>query len=327
MKIGGCVKLDPRTDDIPAKKTDEDKSTTPKTKESEEGKNARIRAEKATHIAQHIEAYLVETIRMIREKIDHMPKNSRFVLLVPAELFFNVTLYNFLLTFAVDRKKYIKNNQQKPNVSPHFAEQLHEMKVHTDFMRIFLPLYIHPTYAETTSVVQKHSNAFFCNHKAIFDSVPRGQFLITCMQRSETHQSVQHQMRLDNTGYNAFSQTGLIRGTPSMVLPTMQDILLLVQVARTHIIQYLQDCTRPCMNSNMNVIQHPTPRAIQGEISIRDILHEIVWIITKKLCGRLQTQLQRHAEITFSILQVNPLQCTHAEFLIFILDSIEYRIR
>jgi len=98
-------------------------------------------------------AYLERSIDMIRDKIENMPAGSRFVLLVPTELFFHATPFDFLFSFSLDPKDDMHKVQTC--VPEKVAAQLHEMKIHADFMQVFEPLYIHPTYAETASIMER----------------------------------------------------------------------------------------------------------------------------------------------------------------------------
>ena len=113
------------------------------------------------------QAYLERNIDMIRDNIENMPSGSCFVLLVPTELFFHATLFKFMFSFSLDLKGNRRN--AKTRVPEKLAEQLHEMKVHADFMRVFVPFYIHPHYAETASIVQRRSKFFFAHHRAVLE--------------------------------------------------------------------------------------------------------------------------------------------------------------
>jgi len=61
-------------------------------------------------------------------------------------------------------------------------------------------------------------------------------------------------------------------------------------------------------------------------LSLRHILHEIVFVINENLCGRFRKALQAHAYYTQSILHTKPLLHKHVQLLIFVLDNIETKI-
>ena len=127
---GGCMKLDPNVDyatQAPPNATDD--TVENKTRKPQE--NTKFREGNAFRLAQQVQRYVDTRIEMIIEKMKRMPVDSRFVLLVPAELFFHVTLYNFLLTLTRNSKQYIENGQPKNDKQAHLAKQVHEMKVYT----------------------------------------------------------------------------------------------------------------------------------------------------------------------------------------------------
>jgi len=282
----------------------------------------------AVALAEHTPQYLQKIIGMIRHKISKMPKNSRFLILVPAELFFHATLYNFLLSMSLNKTAHIENaakRNQENQPAPYFrptnanelavcpnpnvvklAEQIHEMKVHTDFMQIFVPFFIHPTYAETTSVVERRSNAFFHYHKALFDMVPRDKFLITCIQGNEVLAA----------NFTKFVQPRPMHPIPPIVQPTMNIISQLADNAYEQLNTYVHRCTSQDAYTDTN-----------PPITLRDYLNEIVYIIKGRLCGRVQKDLIDHANFITEILETNPVEDRHAQFLIVILDNMLFRIQ
>jgi hypothetical protein len=68
------------------------------------------------------------------------------------------------------------------------------------------------------------------------------------------------------------------------------------------------------------------PSAIEGRLSIRDILRELVYIINNNLCGRFQASLAPHAADMQCILATSALQEGDVQFLLAILDDFEVRI-
>jgi len=88
---------------------------------------------------------------------------------------------------------------------------------------------------------------------------------------------------------------------------------------------YLQDCIQLQKFAHYNPEMLPLPRSIEGSVSIRDIWREIVHVITTNLRGPFQAALELHAYYTNVILQTIPIQDTHAQLLIFILDSMFVR--
>jgi len=70
----------------------------------------------------------------------------------------------------------------------------------------------------------------------------------------------------------------------------------------------------------------PVPSVIEGHLSIRDILHELVYIINFYVCGRFQVGLAPHAYYTNCILETKILQESDVRFLFAILGDFEARI-
>ena len=68
----------------------------------------------------------------------------------------------------------------------------------------------------------------------------------------------------------------------------------------------------------------PVPSVIEGHLSIRDILHELVYIINFYVCGRLG--LAPHTYYTNCILETKILQESDVQFLFAILGDFEARI-
>jgi hypothetical protein len=273
-------------------------------------------------------AYLERNIKMIREQIENMPTGSRFVLLVPTELFFHATLFNFLFSFSLDPDHDM--HKVKTCVPAKLAEQLHEMKVHVDFMQVFVPFYIHPNYTETASIVQRRSKFFFAHHREIFESVPRGKFLATSMRGCLAHVTIQNELMTQQTGNNVFGEStrasGVVRNIPTIARPFIHDILELIRCVRTMLNEYVIELTRISIYANADADNHLIHSLMRGETIIRDMLNLIIFIATNDLCGRLKWQVQKHAGYIRDMLQVIPLQHTHAVLLFFILDNIEARI-
>jgi len=322
------MKLDPNVDyatQAPPNATDD--TVENKTRKPQE--NTKFREGNAFRLAQQVQRYVDTRIEMIVEKMKRMPVDSRFVLLVPAELFFHVTLYNFLLTLTRNSKQYIENGQPKNDKQEHLAEQVHEMKVYTDFMQIFVPFYIHPTYAETESVVAKRSTAFFSYHKPFFDSVPRNELFITCLNGSEKHASMQNQMSIMQGGRDVstnsglFTNSGLRRSIPPLVRPTIHNLLHLVEIVRKTLKQHIQNIIQQYLCGTTDTAPFPM---INDDITIRDILVEIVGLIRESLVGNMKTEVEIHANFISDILATHPIQ-HNAQFLIFILDSIQLRLQ
>ena len=112
-----------------------------------------------------------------------MPANSRSVLLVPAHHLFNITVYNFMLKFALNRQKYVDISVKKDEKQQaHRVTVLHEMQLHARFMKGFLKYYVQPTYRESSALVTARSKFFFQHHQAEYRDVPWGIFLRTCVQ-------------------------------------------------------------------------------------------------------------------------------------------------
>jgi len=124
-----------------------------------------------------------------------MPANSRSVLLVPAHHFFNISVYNFMLKFALDRKKYVDISfEKKDRQHVYRVNVLHEMQLHAKFMKGFLKYYVHPTYRESTTLVTARSKFFFQHHQAEYRDVPWGIFLRTCVQGAFVRRPIHHQV-------------------------------------------------------------------------------------------------------------------------------------
>jgi len=324
------MKLDPDVDyatQAPPNAIDD--TAEDRAQETQDERNAKFRDGSACRLAQQVQDYVDKRIKMILEKMKRMPVDSRFVLLVPAELFFHVTLYNFLLTLTRDSKQYIQNGPSKNDKQKHLAEQVHEMKVYTDFMQIFVPFYIHPTYAETESVVARRSTAFFSYHKPFFDSVPRNELFITCLNGSEKHASMQNQISIMQSGRDVstssgvFTNTGLRRSIPPLVRPTIQNLLHLVEIVRKTLKQHIQNVIQQFLCGSIDTV---SPPMIKDDITIRDILVEIVGLIQESLVGNMKTEVEIHANYISSILATHPIQ-HNAQFLIFVLDSIQLRLQ
>ena len=278
--------------------------------------------------AEKTQAYLERSIDMIRDEIEDMPTGSRFVLLVPTELFFHATLFNYLFSFSLDPEDDM--HKVKTCVPGKLAAQLHEMKVHADFMQVFVPFYIHPTYAETASVVERRSKFFFAHHHAMLESVPRGIFLTTSMRGCLAHVAIQNELMTQETGTNVFGESGrgggVVRNIPTIARPFIHDILELIRCVRTMLNEYVLEVTRVSIYANADADGHLMHSLMRGETIIRDMLHLITFIATNDLCGRLKWLVQKHAGYIRDMLQVIPLQHTHAVLLFFILDNIEARI-
>ena len=280
------------------------------------------RADKTT------KAYLEKNINMIRDKMEHMARGSRFVLLVPTELFFHATLFEFLFSWSLDPKGDMR--RAKTCVPEKLAEQLHEMKIHADLMHAFVPFFIHPHYAETASIVERRSRFFFAHHGAMLESVPRGKFLATSMRGCMAHISIQNELMTQQTGANAFGDvgrtSGVVRNIPTIARPFIHDILELIRCVRTMLNEYVLELTRISIYAHADADRHLIDGLMRGETIIRDMLHLIIFIATNDLCGRLKCQVQKHAGYIRDMLKVIPLQHTHAVLLFFILDNIEARI-
>ena len=123
-------------------------------------------------------------LEALEHSISDMAPNTRSVLLVPANQFFDVVVCNFMLRFALDHNKYIDHGGADKSIhdtTVHRNNVLHEMLVHSKFMHIFVKHYIHPTYSETALLVKTRSDFFFRHHCAEYHNVPRGIFLRTCV--------------------------------------------------------------------------------------------------------------------------------------------------
>ena len=293
--------------------------------------------------SQNEDAYLTHTIDLLRRKIDRMPQHSRFLLLVPADLFFNPQLYGFMLAHALPpdhRDHHGKDRSSKyvakGKATPRCNDMLSEMRVHADFMRVFVEYYIRPTYRETAAMVTARSAFFFQHHQSEYDNVRRGMFLTTCVQGSCAHAHIHEQLLLgsDCDPFGGASdgdplQPARQRSVPPVVKPTIDKLLFLVRMAKTHLACFLQDCTRQRQYAGARVSQDmmPMPRQMHVKsLSLRHILHEIVFVINENLCGRFRKALQAHAYYTQSILQTKPLLHKHVQLLIFVLDNIETKI-
>jgi len=277
---------------------------------------------------QTTKAYLEKNINMIRDKMEHMARGSRFVLLVPTELFFHATLFEFMFSLSLDPKGDMR--RAKTCVPPALAEQLHEMQIHADFMQAFVPFFIHPHYAETASIVQRRSEFFFAHHGAMLKSVPRAEFLTKCIRGCMAHIGIQNELMTQQTGSNAFGDvgrsSGVVRNIPTIARPFIHDMLELIRCVRTMLNEYVLDLTRISIYANADANGHLIHGLMRGETIIRDMLHLIIFIATNDLCGRLKCQVQKHVEYIRDMLEVIPLQHTHAVLLFFILDNIEARI-
>lgn len=319
---------------------------------------------------------LKEHLKQLEDQISHMPADSRSVLLIPAHQFFNVLVYNFLLKFALHHGKHLRDadthDVQAETAARH--ETLHEMHLHARFMKIFVKYYIHPTYEETRVMVQRRSDFFFRHHQAVFDCIPRGIFLRTCVQgvlqaatmprnRIGGCDSHEHVLAADDRilqagmqpefGYTAaYVASGakfpphiipftheaqyaqgdpwlspeITQNVPPIVQPTMDSILHLVRIATSHVTLYLEMCTHPWIIQQLYPGILPMPGAIEGRLSIRDILRELVYIINNNLCGRFQASLAPHAADMQCILSTHTLQESDVQFLLAILDDFEVRI-
>ena len=402
-----------------------------------------------------------------------MPANSRSVLLVPAHHFFNISVYNFMLKFALDRKKYVDISfEKKDRQHVYRVNVLHEMQLHAKFMKGFLKYYVHPTYRESTTLVTARSKFFFQHHQAEYRDVPWGIFLRTCVQgafvrRPIHHQVIQggqepsfmetkvrsdrpqhhahhhgdlsfrdhshhpkhhehrshhehhshhehrfhhehrshhehhhrpeydqhshphdhhsqdnshpqhnHQLQFDHRGHNEamFSRNeytlelgqqpqvpfaeydeihlyqmylyfeedlkiqlqehehnhnqnqSLIRNVPPIVQPIIDIVLHLVHTAIAHLTSYLQICTHPWQIEHLHPDMLPVPSRMEGFVSIRDILRQIVFVIDNDLCGRFQFELKPSAFYTNVILHTEILSKIHVQLLFTILLCIEARI-
>jgi len=118
----------------------------------------------------------------------------------------------------------------------------------------------------------------------------------------------------------------ITRNVPPIVQPTMDSILHLVRLATSHLTLYLEMCTHPWIIEHMYPGMLPVPSVIEGRLSIRDILHELVYIINNNLCGRFQASLAPHAADMQCMLTSHTLQECDIEFLFAILDDFEARI-
>jgi len=299
-------------------------------------------------------------LEALENSISDMDPNTRSVLLVPAHQFFNVVVYNFMLRFALDRDKYIDNggaNKSIHDATVHRNGVLHEMLVHSKFMHIFVKHYIHPTYSETALLVEKRSDFFFRHHRAEYHNVPRGIFLRTCVQGALMKTHIPDRLLqggiapsfpcddppappvVDFTGKQevlqrtdethpppAHPHQNMTRNIPPIVQPTMDSILHLVRIASSHLMLYLEICTHPWILEHVYPGMLPVPSVIEGHLSIRDILHELVYIINFHLCGRFQAGLAPHAYYTNCILETKILQESDVQFLFAILGDFEARI-
>jgi len=118
----------------------------------------------------------------------------------------------------------------------------------------------------------------------------------------------------------------ITQNVPPIVQPTMDSILHLVRIATSHVTLYLEMCTHPWIMQHMYPGMLPVPGAIEGRLSIRDILRELVYIINNNLCGRFQASLASHAADMQYILSTPTLQESDVQFLLAILDDFEVRI-
>ena len=320
---------------------------------------------------------LKEQLEQLQDQIQHMPADSRSVLLIPAHQFFNVLVYNFLLGFAMHHGKHLQNAGMHTVQAETAArdETLHEMQLHARFMKTFVNYYIHPTYEETRVMVQRRSDFFFRHHQAVFDNIPRGIFLRTCVQGVLPEETMARP-RIGGGCYShghvlaaddRISQTGMrpefgytaahvasgakfpphimpfthqeeyaqgdpwlapeiTQNVPPIVQPTMDSILHLVRIATSHLTLYLEMCTHPWIIEHLYPGMLPVPGAIEGRLSIRDILRELVYIINNNLCGRFQAGLAPHAADMQCILTTDTLQECDVQFLLAILDDFEVRI-
>jgi len=393
---------------------------------------------------------LATQLESIEERIQSMPASSRFVLLVPAHQLFNSTVYDFMLKFVYHKRdKKSDHPDKKPDgadkkgtVRMQRNDVLHEMLLHAKFMKKFVPYCIHPAYTELKSMVQARSAFFFKHHQKVFDNVPVGIFLRTCVQGARIHAPIRDRLMqggaepkiamphicdvkfgnpvyevdrnkdeihrenrlgmplvgkihpdqaIENQTHNAhhhhfenpqhhsfgpcdhaplnFCEDGLYpaplaqyspymyesqrneyasalghfahdsygahanvakhditRNIPPIVQPIMQSILNLVRTAISHLTHYVQMCTHPFIFQHLCRDMLPVPSQIQGNLSIRDILHEIVFIVEHSLCGRFQWDLVPHVFYTNRILQLSVLCETDVQLLFFILCSMETRI-
>ena len=320
---------------------------------------------------------LKQHLKQLENQIAHMPADSRLVLLIPAHQFFNVLVYNFLLKFTLHYGKHLQNAgaQDVHGEAAARDETLHEMHLHARFMKIFVKYYIHPTYEETRVMVQRRSDFFFRHHQAVFDSIPRGIFLRTCVQgvlQAATMPrerigggtySRQHVLATDDRILQAGTQPQfgyteahvasgakfsphimpftheaqcapgdpwlspeITQNVPPIVQPTMDSILHLVRIATSHLTLYLEMCTHPWIIQHLYPGMLPVPGAIEGRLSIRDILRELVYIINNNLCGRFQASLAPHAADRQCILTTDTLEESDVQFLLAILDDFEVRI-
>jgi len=127
------------------------------------------------------------------------------------------------------------------------------------------------------------------------------------------------------TGANAFA-SGVVRNIPTIDRPFIHDILELIRCVRTMLNEYVLELTRISIYAHADADSHLMHGLVRGETIIRNMLHLIIFIATNDLCGRLKSQVQKHAGYIRDMLQVIPLQHTHAVLLFFILDNIEARI-
>ena len=219
-------------------------------------------------------ANIAKATKYISTRITEMPTGARLVLLIPGNIFFNTIMYNFLLSFALERSKYIGTDKTIQNDTLHRDDMLRELRVHSDFMQVFIAHYIHPMYKETEAVVAKRSQFFFNIHQAKYDRVPRGEFFMTCIQGATVHAPIHGQLMMMQSGADVMP-----RSVPTIVQFDMDIILHLVRTANTHLTQYLQDCIQLQKFAHYDPQMLPQPRSIEGSVSIRDILREIVHVV------------------------------------------------
>jgi hypothetical protein len=135
-----------------------------------------------------------------------------------------------------------------------------------------------------------------------------------------------HEAEADYAPGDRYPSPEITQNVPPIVQPTMDSILHLVRIATSHVTLYLQMCTHPWIIEHLYPGMLPVPSAIEGRLSIRDILRELVYIINNNLCGRFQASLAPHAADMQCILATSALQEGDVQFLLAILDDFEVRI-
>jgi len=138
--------------------------------------------------------------------------------------------------------------------------------------------------------------------------------------KNQVHQCQQHELQQNATMLTR------ARNVPPIVQPIIDIVLHLVRTAMEHLTSYLQICTHPWKCEHLQPGMLPVPRQMQGYLSIRDVLREIVFVIDNNLCGRFQFELAPCAFYMNVILHTEILSTIHVQLLFTILLCIEARI-